>query len=146
MNKFLKFFTNISIVLFLVVLLLVYAFLPDPLGIIFDKKGATMHEMSKETFFYSTLFIFVIIQVVLILFKKGSGLKIRIRDAYFNTWLQGFHLSINLFVILMLMFIGLANNAVDYSYGSIQFLVYLAPLIVILWLLVLPVMILFKKS
>lgn len=146
MIKFLKFFTNVSIVFFLVALLFVYAFLPDPLGILFDKNGSTVKEISKETFFYSTLFMFVIIQIILILFKKGSGMKLKMQRAYLITWFQGFHLSINLFILLILIFIGFANNAVDYSYGSIQFLVYLAPLVVILWLLMLPVFMILKKS
>ena len=145
MIKFLKFFTNISIVIFLVALLFVYAFLADPLGILFDKNGSIIHEMSKDTFFYSTLFLFVIIQVILILFKKSIATKMKVQHEYLNIWLQGFYLSINLFIIIMLIFIGFANNAVDYSYNSIQFLVYLAPLIVILWLVVLPVFMILKK-
>ena len=146
MNKFLKFFTNISIVIFLLTLLLVYAFLPNPLGILFDKNGIIAHELSKNTFFYITLFLFVTIQIILILFKRRSGIKLNIQRPYINSWLQGFHLTVNIFIILMLIFIGFANNAVDYSYGSISFLVYLAPLIVILWLLALPVFMLLKKS
>ena len=146
MNKFLKFFTNISIVIFLLALLLVYAFLPDPLGILFDKNGSTVYEISKGIFFYTTLFIFVIIQIIFILFKRVSGKKLNIQGLYLYTWFQGFHLAVNLFIILMLLFIGFANNAVDYSYGSIQFLVYLGPLIVILWLVMLPVFMILKKS
>lgn len=146
MNKFLKFFINISIVIFLIALLLVYAFLPDPLGIVFDKNGSTVHEISKGAFFYSTLFVFVVIQIIVILFKRGSEIKLNIKRPYLNTWFQGFHLTVNLFIILMMMFIGLANNAIDYSYGSIHFLVYLAPMIVLLWLVMLPVFIINKKS
>ena len=138
MNKFLKFFTNISVIIFLPALLLVYAFLPDPLGILFDKDGSTVHELSKDTFFYALLFMFVIIQTILILFKRGTGKKLNVKRPYIHTWFQGFHLTVNLFILLMLIFIGFANNAIDYSYGSVLFLVYLAPLIVILWLLMLP--------
>jgi hypothetical protein len=146
MNKFLKFFTNVSIVIFLVALLLVYAFLPDPLGILFDKNGLTVHEISKGTFFYSSLFLFVIVQIILILFKKGSETKFNIQHPYLISWFQGFHLTINLFILLMLIFIGFANNAVNYTYDSIQFLIYLGPLIVILWAVMLPIFLILKKS
>ena len=146
MNKFLKFFTSVSIIIFLVALLIVYAFLPDPLGLLFNEDGLPMREMSKNTFFYSTLFLFVISQIILILFKNGRLFKMKLNREYLITWFQGFHLSINLFVILMLIFIGLANNAVDYSFSSIQFINYLAPLVVLVWLVMLPLLLLLKKS
>lgn len=146
MNKFLKFFTTISIIFFLISLLAVYAFLPDPLGILFKENGSVMKVMSKDTFFYSVLFLFTISQIIMILFKKMGVFKMKIKNPYFITWFQGFHLAINLFIILMLVFIGLANNAVDYTYGSIQFINYLAPLIVIGWLVLLPVFLILKKS
>ncbi len=146
MNKFLKFFTTISIIIFLVALLLVYAFLPDPLGLLFNEDGSAMQEMSKNSFFYYTLFLFVISQIILILFKNGRLFNMKLNREYLITWFQGFHLSINLFVILMLIFIGLANNAVDYSFSSIQFISYLAPLGVLVWLITLPFLLLLKKS
>jgi hypothetical protein len=126
--------------------LLVYAFLPDPLGILFDEQGVIVHEISKGTFFYSTLFVFVITQIILILFKKGSEMQFNIRHPYLNSWIQGFHLAINLFVLLLLIFIGFANNAVNYTYDSIQFLIYLGPLILIVWALMLPIFMIRKRS
>jgi len=146
MNKFLKFFITVSIIVFLVALLIVYAFLPDPIGILFNENGLAIYEMSKDTFFYSVLFLFVISQIILILFKRGVMFKTKLKFSNIITWFQGFHLSINLFIILMLAFIGLANNAVDYTFSSIQFISYLAPLLVIVWLVMLPVFLLLKKS
>jgi hypothetical protein len=146
MNKFLKFFITVSIIVFLVTLLIVYAFLPDPTGILFNENGLRIHETPKGTFFYSALFLFVISQIILILFKKGVMLKTKLKFPYIITWFQGFHLSINLFIILILAFIGLANNAVDYTLSSIQFISYIAPLIVIVWLFMLPIFLLLKKS
>ena len=146
MNKFLKFFITVSIIVFLVALLIVYAFLPDPIGILFNENGLAIYEMSKDTFFYSVLFLFVISQIILILFKRGVMFKTKLKFSNIITWFLGFHLSINLFIILMLAFIGLANNAVDYTFSSIQFISYLAPLLVIVWLVMLPVFLLLKKS
>ena len=145
MNKFLKFFTTVSIIIFLVALLLVYAFLPDPLGILFNEDGSAIRDMAKNTFFYSVLFFFVISQIILMLFKNGRLFKRKMKHEHLIIWFQGFHLSINLFIILMLIFIGFANNAVDYSFSSIQFINYLAPLVVVVWLAMLPVFLLLKK-
>lgn len=146
MNRFLKFFITVSIIVFLVTLIVVYAFLPDPAGILFNENGLTIHETPKNTFFYSALFLFVISQIILILFKRGVMFKMKLKFSNIITWFQGFHLSVNLFIILMLTFIGLANNAVDYTFSSIQFISYLAPLLVIAWLVTLPIFLLLKKS
>ena len=139
MIKVLKFFTIVSILIFLMAVLVVYAFLPDPSGLLFNSDGGSIVEASKNTFFYSILFIFVIIQILYIVFnqttlirKEGSHNKL------ISTWIQGMILSINLFIILMIVFIGLANNSVDYSFKSIRFIAFVAPSIVILWLLTLP--------
>lgn len=139
MIKVLKFFTTVSILIFLMAVLVVYAFLPDPSGLLFNSDGGSIVEASKNTFFYSILFIFVIIQILYIVFnqttlirKEGSHNKL------ISTWIQGMILSINLFIILMIVFIGLANNSVDYSFKSIRFIAFVAPSIVILWLLTLP--------
>jgi hypothetical protein len=117
----------------------VYAFLPDPCGLLFNGKGDAVFEVSKNTLFYTVFFIFVIIQILFMLYDKVISIRKEIKpNLKISTWLQGMILSINLFIILILIFIGLANNAVDYSFSSIRFLAYVAPLIVIIWLLSLP--------
>ena len=140
MSKLLKFFTTVSVILFLVAVLLVYAFLPDPSGLLFNKEGLRILSCSKNTIFYSALFIFVVLQVLFILFNKSVLAKSNtIMMQKIQLWFRGMHLAINLFIILMLIFIGLANNAIDYTFSSIHYLAYLAPSIVILWLLTLSV-------
>jgi hypothetical protein len=139
MIKVLKFFTTISIFLFLVAVLIVYAFLPDPSGLLFDSNGISIIEISKNTFFYSILFIFVLIQILYILFSQTTLMrKEGNENNKISIWIQGMILSINLFIILMIVFIGLANNAVDYSFTSIHFIAFIAPSVVVLWLLTLP--------
>lgn len=139
MIKVLKFFTTFSILIFLVAVLVVYAFLPDPSGLLFNSDGGSIVEVSKNTFFYSILFIFVIIQILYIVFNQTTLIrKEGSHNKKISTWIQGMILSINLFIILMIVYIGLANNAVDYSFKSIRFIAFVAPSIVILWLLTLP--------
>jgi hypothetical protein len=139
MIKVLKFLTTVSILIFLVAVLVVYAFLPDPSGLLFNSDGGSIMEVSKNTFFYSILFIFVVIQILYIVFNQTTLIrKEGSHNKKISTWIQGMILSINLFIILMIVFIGLANNAVDYSFKSIRFIAFVAPSIVILWLLALP--------
>jgi len=147
MSKLLKFFTTVTVFIFLAVILIVYAFIPDPSGLLYNKEGYRIFSMSRNAFFYSTVFIFVLLQVIPILFNKLvlTDKENRILQNI-ETWFQGMRLAINLFIILMLIFIGLANNAVDFSFSSIHYLAYLAPSIVIVWLLTLPVFILMKRK
>jgi len=147
MIKILRFFTSISILIFLAAILIVYAFLPDPSGLLFGGQGNIIIEISRDTFFYSALFIFVIIQILYIIFNR-TILKQRIESpgGRMSTWIQGMILSVNLFIILMIIFIGLANNAVDYSYKSIHLVAYIAPSIVIVWLLTLPFFLFLRKE
>jgi len=146
MIKVLKFFTTVSILIFLVAVLVVYAFLPDPSGLLFNSDGISVIEVSKNTFFYSILFIFVIIQTLHIVFIQTT---LKRKEGNYNKkisiWIQGMILSINLFIILMIVFIGLANNADDFSFKSIRFLALLAPSIVITWLLTLPFFMFIRK-
>ena len=123
MSKLLKFFTTFTVFIFLAVILIVYAFIPDPSGLLYNKEGYRILSISRNTFFYSTIFIFVFLQVIPILFnklvltdKKNHMLQ------NIEIWFQGMRLAINLFIILMLIFIGLANNAVDFSFSSIHYL------------------------
>jgi hypothetical protein len=121
--------------------------MPDPSGIIFNNEGKIIYSTSRDVFFYTSLFIFVLIQILLFIFNKlvlakRQGINIEI----ISTWFQGIALAINLFIILMVIFIGLANNAIDYSFSSIQFIAYLAPSFLILWLLALPFILFFSKK
>ena len=139
MAKVIQLFITLSIVFFLAILLLVYAFLPDPSGLLFNEEGIIMFSTSRNTFFFSGLIIFVLIQTLGVVFghnilKKNNTTSWR----NFSTWFLGMRLSINLFLILLLIFIGLANNAVDYSFDSIRLLAYLGPAILIGWLCTFP--------
>jgi len=121
--------------------------MPDPSGLIFNKEGYIIYATSRDVFFYTSLFIFVLIQVLILLFNKlvlakRQGINIEI----ISTWFQGIGLAINLFIILMLIFIALANNAIDYSFSSIHFIAFLAPSFLILWLLALPFILFFSKK
>ncbi len=142
MVKIISVFFNMSIVLFLVVLMVVYAFLPESSGILFDREGGNIQEISRNTIFYTTLIGFIIVQLLFYLFnttvlnKKFSTSKKR----YISIWFKGMFLAINVYFISMLIFLGLANNAVDYTFSSIEYVSFLGPGILVIWVLVFPVL------
>lgn len=140
MIRFIKVFTTFSIIVFLIVLLVVYAFLPDPVGIAFSDKGYMIGKVSRNTFFYLFAGGFILFQLIFYLFNS-LVLKNRFtgRSAYgMKAWFKGMFLSVNIFLILLILFYGFANNAVDYSYASILSLAIAGPVILVIWLLLFP--------
>ena len=140
MIRIIRVFTTFSILLFLIILLIVYAFLPDRVGIMFSNSGEKLYAISRNVFFYSLLWIFFLVQLTFYLFRiyvLKSWLKNSER-LNLSVWFRGMFLTVNIFFILMVAFLGLANNAIDYTYKSIQNLAFAGPVMLLIWLLLLP--------
>lgn len=140
MNKILRVLTTFSIIVFVGVLLIVYAFLPDPTGILFSKSGDIIYSISRNIFFYAFLIIFFLVQLIFYLFRNyvlNNWLENKGKQRLI-IWFRGMFLLINLFFILFVSFLGFANNAVDYTYSSVVSLAIAGPLLMLLWLLILP--------
>lgn len=141
MTRIIRVFTTFSIILFVADLLLVYAFLPDPSGIMFTKDGAIIYSVSRNVFFYAFLVVFFLVQLIFYLFRTyvfSNWLENHEKQRLI-AWFRGMFLLVNLFFILFVTFLGLANNAVDYTYSSVVNLAIAGPFLIIVWLLLLPV-------
>jgi len=144
--RVLKSFTTLTIILYVPVLLLVYAFLGEKCGIIFTESGEALFLITKNEFFYYFLFSFFLFHVIIYLYKKSSVTKNKDNSKPIFIWLQGMVLAINIFFILMTVFIGFANNAIDYTFESIKFIGYAGPAFIMIWLIAFPVFLLKKKT
>ena len=141
MVKLIRVFTTFTIILFLVLLLIVYAFLPVKVGIFYSGNGTAVHEISRNGFFYSAISIFMILQLIFYLFK-GYVIRFRFQSekrTNLAVWFRGMFLGVNIFFILMLIFIGMANNAVDYSFSSILYIAFIGPVLLLIWFFAFPV-------
>lgn len=141
MIRIIRVFTTFSILLFLIILLIVYAFLPDPVGIMFSNSGEKLYTISRNVFFYSLLGSFFLVQLTFYLFRiyvLNNWLK-NSEKQNLSVWFRGMFLTVNIFFILMVIFLGLANNAIDYTYKSILNLAFAGPVLLLIWLLLLPV-------
>lgn len=137
MNRFLKFFWVISILLFFGALLLIYAYLPDRVAIHANTAGLADEFMARESFFYLSLIAFVgtnvllyVLHRLLLLTRVTSrderALRLRLDIA---AWLLGFAGTINLFFILVMGFFGIFNNAEGFTTYHFGLLVYSGPLL-----------------
>lgn len=146
MERVFGFFITATIVLYLGAILIVYAFMPDPCGLLFDEHGKIYYSLSRNIFFYTSIFAFLLIQILMTAIEKSYFMKSH-NDAKFiriKIWYKGLRLAVNIFLILMLVFIGLANNAVNFSFESIHNIPYFASGIVLIWMLTFPVFLLAK--
>ena len=128
MVKVSGFFNNVSILILTLILLIVYAFLGDRVGIWYDDQGISIYTISRNMFFYYCFGLSIVYNLLFYLFKKFYFKKSGIKDpgqqevGYKNaliTWWNFIIISINFFFLCFLIFTGLANNAQDYKFSSV---------------------------
>ena len=157
MSRLIKFIWIITTLLFLGILLWVYAYLPENVNIGTDAEGAGNGFIGRESFFYTALVIFAFFNGVLFTLKKWIEMKAgeRIYTSHdepgslqhdLADWLLGFAASINFFLILGMIYLSVFNNpeGIDFRfYGPI---VYAGPIVIGILLLFLPFIFLKKRS
>lgn len=147
MIKFLKLFQILSILFFLPLLLIVYAYLPEQVILTADHIGY-LNLISKETFFYAVLFLFVITNALCI--SLGRALKqlparqsVSGSAVFYNmeskngiiAWLKSFCIILNTLFIFGLVYIGMLNNEEAIKGTNYNFFFYTGPILVLIWLL-----------
>jgi hypothetical protein len=148
MLKIFKFLWVISALIFFAALLLSYAFLPENVAVSASERGIPEEFISKETFFYIALAVFVVINLLGSAFLRilngvssSSGMYFRSENFKENitSWFAGFVGIVNIFLATGGTYIALFNNQGDYQIGQFNWLIYLAPVLLLLslvWLVV----------
>ena len=138
MLKLFRLIWVLTAVVFFAALVLSYAFLPDRVGILADAEGIANEFVSKETFFYSALAIFVVTNLMGSVFigvmnavPSTSGLYFHSENFKESTtsWFSSFFAIINVFLITATLYVSLFNNQGDYTISEFNFLIYIAPLL-----------------
>lgn len=128
MVKAVRILTLFSFLFFLVILLLVYAFLPIMVKL--DFEG--MLEVNKESFFYYTLSGFVVINLLAALVRKLSAPYFHSEES--NAWSNSFAFVFNVSMTLMIGFVGVLNNPAHIKPTSYAYLNYLSPILFLVWI------------
>jgi len=130
MDKVLKIVKLLSLILFLVTLLTVYANLPKITSLFVNEL-----EMTKETFFYSTLIIFSLVNLLFAILKNifskvkaGTDKKEKVRS-----WFLSLPVMFNFYLIFMIAYIGIINNTSSIDPSGYFYLIYLGPVLVLIW-------------
>lgn len=137
----LKVFRGVWFISFLAVvanLMWVYAGLPEQ--VVVKELETSSYAIGREVLFYSWLAIIGIVNVMIYLFGKSVT-----PDEGFRTWLTGLIISLNVFLVIGLSFIGLYNSNENFDFSRVGVVLYFGVGLVGLWITSWPIVLLFRK-
>lgn len=127
---------------FLGVLLFVYAYLPEQVGISANAADQPSNFVTREFFFYTTILTFIFVNLLFIFGGKLLGVLPVSAKSFFVTenfksniisWFRGLGIIINIFIISVVAFFGFFNNADYYHISNFSVFAYGGQLLIILW-------------
>jgi len=146
----------LSSILFIIVLLFVYANLPDTVDLTVDPIGSSWLVIPKSDFFYYSLIIFLLTNLIAFFFGRvfqGIGIDSEtfffssqsFKD-HFTTWWGIFPAIMNLIFMFSLGFIGVFNGQDKQLAQSYSYLSFLGQFLVAGWIIWLIVVLVKKTS
>ena len=127
----------LSMLIVMANLLYVYAGLPEQVSL---TEGAEAYSVGREQLFYSAMALIALANVMVYLFSKKLA-----PSEDFRTWLHGQVITLNIFFIIGMSFIGLYNSAEKFDFGRIGFIIYSSVGLVGLWATGWPIYLVTKK-
>ena len=143
MIKITKLLYTLSILIFLAILLYVYAFLPNYIDVFFDASGEASISMHRTDFFYTALGLFVLTNGSIILYRKMNRGYLNINKTEFEDmsfaevvyhWLMGLSFVFNVIYIFSIMFVGMYHNSEHFDITNYATLVYIGPILLAGWI------------
>jgi hypothetical protein len=122
----------LSVVLFLIVLGLVYAYLPVMVRVLPQDATLLFH---REYVFYSAVGLFFLINLfVFMLIKMVNPLLLSRKGEEMTAWFNSIGFVINVYVATLFGFIGVLNNPLHISASSYGYLNYMGPILLMIWI------------
>ncbi|MDN3688430.1 DNA topoisomerase IV [Cyclobacterium jeungdonense] len=145
-TRFAKVFYFLSIGLFLFLLLYAYAGLPEFATYASSESGMPKKQVSKEVFFYSAIALFLVYNVLLIVPAKLMEMKLNaslnrlfpVGDVYRDkmlAWMYSFIAVLNLATAVLVFYIYSISNQNGIGSSEYNFFFYLAPVLMLVWVL-----------
>lgn len=143
--RFGKVFHFLSVLLFIIIFLYTYSSLSEQVAYEIDNQGSVSKVISKNSFFYLGIILFLILNVILIVpgklienqgtknIKKLFPIGDVFRD-YMLTWIYSFVGIINVSLCIMSIFVLSINNQNEISSGEFNFFFYLIPVFFVVWI------------
>ena len=135
----------LSVLVFIFVFLYTYSALPEQVAYEIDSQGGISKIMTKNSFFYIGIILFLVLNVILItpgkLIENQSTINLKklfpigdvFRD-YILAWIYSFVGIINISLCIMCIFVHSINNQNEISSGEFNFFFYLIPVFFVVWI------------
>jgi hypothetical protein len=120
--------------------------MPEKVSYNFDENGLSLEKLTKGTFFYGMIAIFILLNVIVLLppklletknhkglarvFPKGD----KFRD-YFLGWFYSFGGILNLSLAMLVLYIHAINNQTEIAASQYSLFFYLIPGLFVVWVL-----------
>ncbi|GIV35714.1 MAG: hypothetical protein KatS3mg032_0093 [Cyclobacteriaceae bacterium] len=114
-------------------LLYVYAGWPQQVQVYQNQTGEAIW-IGKEPLFYIALGGITVVNVLVYLFSQKIS-----PNEVFRSWLHGQVITLNIFIVISVSFIGLYNSAERFDYTRVGPILYVSVALVLLWALAWPV-------
>jgi len=153
--RFGKAFYFLTVLLFIMFLLYFYSAMPDSLSYSFDDTGGAIDQISRNSFFYTMIGVFVICNFLVLVppklletkTHKGLNKIFPVGDDYrdyFLGWFYSFGGFLNLSLLIMVFFTHATNGQDVIEASDFNFFYYLIPILSLIWVFGLFI-ILFQK-
>lgn len=143
--RFGKVFHFISVLIFVLSFLYIYASLSEVVAYQLDENGGFLKSVPKETFFYTGIILFILLNVLMItpgklienqstpnlkrIFPKGDKMS-----DFMLAWIYSFVGIINISLMIMTLFVHSINNQNEISSGQFSIFFYLVPILIVIWI------------
>lgn len=144
-TRFAKVFYFLSVGLFLFVFLYVYAASPEYVSYQVSEAGMPVKQISKDGFFYITVMVFLVFNVLMILPGKLIELQYSLslkrlfpkgdihRDKML-AWIYSFTGILNVSAAIVVFYIHSISNQNEIASSEFSFFFYLVPVLLLIWI------------
>lgn len=142
MDKLVGFIRTVSYLIFLGVLIWAYASMAAQVTYRFDGDGSALEVVNKDTFFFASVGIFLLANVICIVFlqtlkkikttEDGQGIRNRSLKLDVITWVKGFAGILNIMFTTIVFFLGFMNMN-ELKMDALSVYIYIGPILLIIW-------------
>lgn len=142
MDKLVGFIRTASYLIFLGALIWAYASMAADVTYRFDGDGSAMEIMDKNNFFFASIGIFLITNIICVFFlntlkkikstEDGKGMRNRSLKLDVITWVKGFAAILNIMFTTFVFFLGFMNMN-ELKMNILGFYIYVGPILLIFW-------------
>lgn len=140
MTRLIKAFWFLSLLVGLVVLLYVYAGLPEQVVYRLDQFGMPVADIGREAFFYISLGALVVANFSLYTVSRSLRYKRAATNELMTNWQLSLAGVFNFFFIVVWTFISMVNSGESVDYHSFGYLIYVALGFIVVWILAFPIL------